>query len=218
VALHAGGLPGYAESHGCVHLPSEFARLLFEITATGMTVVVASDATQPEEVVRPGFLAPVSAAAAQRLLDASETMRWEPQLSTEGPVSAVLSRVSGRIIVFRNGVEIGRARVVFHGSEPLGTQALVLVAKPAIANVPAGVVVREPERGQWVRIGIAGRMDDAGTAPDADTVARIEIPPEFRRVVYEVMSPGSTLLVTDAAVTSATTGPEMQVVDANPPE
>lgn len=27
IALHAGGLPGYPESHGCVHLPSEFARL-----------------------------------------------------------------------------------------------------------------------------------------------------------------------------------------------
>jgi hypothetical protein len=29
VALHAGGLPGYPSSHGCVHLPSEFARLLW---------------------------------------------------------------------------------------------------------------------------------------------------------------------------------------------
>src|SRR5690606_23669704 len=28
VALHAGGLPGYPESHGCVHLPSGFAERL----------------------------------------------------------------------------------------------------------------------------------------------------------------------------------------------
>src|SRR5580698_6146419 len=45
VALHAGGLPGYPESHGCVHLPSEFARLLFSTTSTGMTVVIGTDAT-----------------------------------------------------------------------------------------------------------------------------------------------------------------------------
>ena len=32
VALHAGGLPGYPESHGCVHLPLEFSKLLFGIT------------------------------------------------------------------------------------------------------------------------------------------------------------------------------------------
>src|SRR6185295_14751638 len=29
VALHAGALPGYPSSHGCVHLPLEFAKLLF---------------------------------------------------------------------------------------------------------------------------------------------------------------------------------------------
>ena len=42
IALHAGGLPGYPASHGCIRMPSEFARRLFEITSTGMTVVVAS--------------------------------------------------------------------------------------------------------------------------------------------------------------------------------
>ncbi|HEY5810595.1 MAG TPA: L,D-transpeptidase family protein [Povalibacter sp.] len=57
VALHAGGLPGYPESHGCIHLPSEFARLLFGITSTGMTVVVGSDATAPQNVSHPGFRA-----------------------------------------------------------------------------------------------------------------------------------------------------------------
>ena len=40
VALHAGGIPDYPSSHGCVHLPSEFARLLFEVSPMGMTVVV----------------------------------------------------------------------------------------------------------------------------------------------------------------------------------
>ena len=42
IALHAGGLPGYPASHGCIRLPSEFARRLFEVSSTGMTVVVAS--------------------------------------------------------------------------------------------------------------------------------------------------------------------------------
>ena len=56
VALHAGGLPGYPESHGCIHLPSEFARLLFDISPNGMTVVIGSDATAPERVAHPGYL------------------------------------------------------------------------------------------------------------------------------------------------------------------
>jgi lipoprotein-anchoring transpeptidase ErfK/SrfK len=40
VALHAGGLPGYPSSHGCVHLPSKFSEELFAVSPTGMTVVV----------------------------------------------------------------------------------------------------------------------------------------------------------------------------------
>jgi hypothetical protein len=40
VALHAGIVPGYPSSHGCVHLPRTFARLLFEETAVGTKVVV----------------------------------------------------------------------------------------------------------------------------------------------------------------------------------
>ena len=42
VALHAGGLPGYPSSHGCVHLPLEFAKLLFGITTLGTPVIIAT--------------------------------------------------------------------------------------------------------------------------------------------------------------------------------
>ena len=38
IALHAGQLPGYAASHGCVRLPMEFSRLLFGITSRGERV------------------------------------------------------------------------------------------------------------------------------------------------------------------------------------
>ena len=66
VALHAGGLPGYPESHGCIHLPSEFAQRLFEISPNGMTVVIGTEATAPERVAHPGYLAPVNLSAASR--------------------------------------------------------------------------------------------------------------------------------------------------------
>jgi len=40
VAMHAGHLPGYAASHGCIRLPKEFARLLFGITSVGTPVMI----------------------------------------------------------------------------------------------------------------------------------------------------------------------------------
>ncbi len=40
IALHAGKNPGFPDSHGCVRLPTEFAKRLFGITDLGTTVVV----------------------------------------------------------------------------------------------------------------------------------------------------------------------------------
>lgn len=40
VALHAGANPGFRESHGCVHLPTAFARKLFGATRIGTSVTV----------------------------------------------------------------------------------------------------------------------------------------------------------------------------------
>src|SRR5262245_23701615 len=112
IALHAGGLPGYPESHGCIHLPSQFAKLLFGISSTGMTVVIASEASEPQHVAHPGYLAPVSVdgKSLERAPFAStEEARWNPELSTNGPVSIVLSQGSQRVVVYRNGIEIGSA-------------------------------------------------------------------------------------------------------------
>ncbi|WP_066794154.1 L,D-transpeptidase family protein [Sphingomonas soli] len=43
IALHAGHLPGYPASHGCIRLPKEFARQLYGITAMGGQVSVVDE-------------------------------------------------------------------------------------------------------------------------------------------------------------------------------
>lgn len=40
IALHAGELPGYRASHGCIRLPTEFAAKLFAATEVGTPVLV----------------------------------------------------------------------------------------------------------------------------------------------------------------------------------
>ena len=70
IALHAGKLPGYPASHGCVRLPSKFAELLYGETRKGMLVVVADEASHGPEVLYPGSRAPVDAYTGQAL-DAS---------------------------------------------------------------------------------------------------------------------------------------------------
>ncbi len=50
IAIHAGRLPGYPASHGCIRLPYSFARALFALTQAGSTtVVVTNDAVASDE-------------------------------------------------------------------------------------------------------------------------------------------------------------------------
>jgi hypothetical protein len=53
MALHAGVLPGYAASHGCVRLPHDFAERLYDVTNMGMRVVVVREEITPAEVPQP---------------------------------------------------------------------------------------------------------------------------------------------------------------------
>ena len=43
IAMHAGRIPGHPASHGCVRLPAQFARELFDITDRDETVVISPD-------------------------------------------------------------------------------------------------------------------------------------------------------------------------------
>src|ERR1700722_9660947 len=201
VALHAGGLPGYPESHGCVHLPSEFARRLFEISPNGMTVVIGTDATEPEQVAHPGYLAPVKFVGGEALapdpLEPSQDDRWQPELSPSGPVSIVLSQGSHRIVVYRNGIEIGRARLVVTGDEPLTNHALVLTEGPSTVPDP---YVPDPAKMRWLRVGVPGHMGEQGTQVDPAAVARIRVPSEFATRLNGILTPGATLFVTPQSI------------------
>lgn len=53
VALHAGVVPGYPASHGCIRLPAGFAPQLFGMTRMGARVVVSPSDVQPVEFSHP---------------------------------------------------------------------------------------------------------------------------------------------------------------------
>jgi hypothetical protein len=218
VALHAGGLPGYPESHGCVHLPSAFARLLFDTSPMGMTVVIANEATEPKRVAHPGYLVPVSVRGGQPILRAplgpTETERWQPDLSPSGPVSIVLSQGSHRVVVYRNGVEIGRARLEVVGDQPLTSHTLVLTERPSDTPNP---YVPDPSKYRWLLLGAPGHMQEAGKELTAAAFARIKLPAAFVRQVNSILTPGATVLVTAESLSPETSGTAVQVLDADPP-
>src|ERR1700724_1581462 len=96
IALHAGPLPGYPASHGCVRMPYEFAQRLFDMTKIGMRVIVARNDVRPVEIDHPVLFKPklLRADLALDLLTAHwDTTRAEkqaePRAAPKGDVSSV---------------------------------------------------------------------------------------------------------------------------------
>ena len=188
VALHAGGLPGYPESHGCVHLPLEFSKLLFGITDLGMTVVITGKAGVPSLAIADGVLAPVLPGGGvdpHVPLGADESFRWTPEAAPSGPVTIVVSESDNRVVVMRNGVEIGRARVTID-PPPFGTHVLQLVQDGGGAH--------------WMVVSVPGDEADAGKPVDGTAIQRLHMPAEFYADVKPLIVPGVTVLMTEAPV------------------
>jgi hypothetical protein len=115
VAMHAGNLPGFPASHGCVRLPMEFAKRLFDVTPMGGTVVIAGGSEDPVKRPAAGVLAPVMAGVTPvpaMPLAPSGQFTWKPEAAPTGPVSIIISTRDQQVVVLRNGVEIGRAHAV----------------------------------------------------------------------------------------------------------
>lgn len=199
VALHAGRLPGYPASHGCVRLPIEFARRLFAITRTGVTVVVTDEAAVPE-------VAPVIAPAPEPLAPSDDghtapsAWSWTPERAPAGPLSIVVSGRDRSIVVLRNGVPIGRARVRLDA--PIAaTAAFTLRAVDADGTT------------HWMRLPLPGQPPaEAGELTAAERSGG-HVPAGFRRAVLKALRPGTTMLVTRDTIATSGTGTRLRVID-----
>jgi len=191
IAMHAGNLPGYPASHGCIRLPPAFAKLLFGITRLGITVVITQDARVPVVASTPGILTARPATGEGNYV-------WNPALSPKGPVSIVVSGRDRRIIVLRNGIEIGSSGIAVDA--PIDrTSAFTL------QSIDAGGE-------HWLRLPLPG--DPRFGELSAQDRAKGHLPDGFRAVLATVMTSGTTLLVTRETLASAGTGTPVTIIEA----
>jgi hypothetical protein len=94
IALHAGELPGYPASAGCVRLPIDFAAKLYSVTGIGTTVIIADNKSAPNHTVRPGLLFSGKTGTAP-----AGGFVWTPEKEPKGPVSIIVSAVDRTIYV-----------------------------------------------------------------------------------------------------------------------
>jgi hypothetical protein len=193
IAMHAGQLPGYPASHGCVRLPVDFAKKLYAVTTIGTTVIIADETPGSETTATPGMLFAAGAGAPS----APAAVVWEPEKAPTGPVSIILSAASRGAFVYRNGVEIGRAGV--GGLEGIsGSHAF-----SALATVDA------EGRRDWLAITSIG-----GRAPDLKGLAgRLVVDPQVLANVRGLITAGTSLIVTDMPVDASThSGSDFDIV------
>ena len=185
IAMHAGQLPGYPASHGCVRLPEDFAEKLYTVTKLGTTVIIADNKSSPVNTTKPGLL--FSGATTQAgPIPAGFT--WTPEKAPKGPVSIIVSGADRTGYVYRNGVEIGRTAI--SGVERIsGTYVYSALATTDSTG-----------RRDWISTASVG-----GRAPNLKDLAnRVAIAPQFLADVRALITPGTTLVLSDAPVSGRT--------------
>jgi hypothetical protein len=201
VALHAGRLPGYPASHGCVRMPYEFAQLLYRETKTGLTVVVSDEKAFPNTVAHPGLVAPVDTKGqvASEMPQAGDVV-WQPELAPEGPVTILITVEDRRVRVFRAGIEIGHAPFTLGETNRKITLHVLTKLEPS-AEDPVSPATGQPVA-RWMTI--SGEQETIVSTDELLSV--IQVAPEFlRQVGTATAPPGTTMVIAQPASTSSTT-------------
>src|SRR5438067_8076342 len=193
IALHAGDLPGYPDSHGCIRLPLEFSKLLFGVTMKGATVIIADEHSAPAETVHPGLFFAQSGEESEP--EAAGQFKWNPDKSASGPVSLLVSSADKTLYVYRNGVEIGRAGM----PNSQAVSSLNDRAFSALNGLDGEGHLR------WVEVTAAGKESSNQSLFDAAQKSRL--PAEFLSKAKEVITSGTTIIFTDRPVDPTTQTP-----------
>ena len=199
VALHAGNLPGYPASHGCIRLPAKFSNLLFGATELGMTVVITSIPAIPRGSDAPAVTS--TTARDPKTSISNARYEWHPERSPEGMVSVVISVADERAVVLRGGVEIGSAPVRVSGE----TAAMAYVLRAWDSG------------GQhWLKLQFAGAGGGMEVTPGEGK--RFDAPAKFRYDVGSILRPGSVVIVTPATLRAGSTGSPATVMEEESPQ
>jgi hypothetical protein len=199
IALHAGSLPGYPASRGCVRLPKAFAEKLYGITQIGTPVIIADQETHPASVYDPGLL--LGAEAKNELGKVSK--KKKPAFAKSDAVTSILvSSADKSIYVIQNGdiIAEGKAEIA-DPDKKLGSNVFILQ--------------KGDEDGfTWEATGYSTGKK-AARKPNSSVVKRVTPPPDVQAAIDERMKPGMVFVTTDQLATPDTrSGKDFVVMDA----
>lgn len=190
-ALHAGALPGYPSSHGCVHLPRKFADLVFGITHNGTPVIVTNQHSGTGSLSHAGLLLANSDLKQLEKLTGnvrSKTLPVDHKGYSKSAFSVVVSGADSKVFGFENGEVVLESRIsIKDSSQPLGEHVYVLRGAHDTAH-----------KLHWIAIGVGSKNEtDFDKSYELATARRVVIPHDASRQISENLHPGSTFVITD---------------------
>lgn len=190
-ALHAGGLPGYPSSHGCVHLPRAFADRVFKITHHGTPVIVTNERSGIGSLKHAGLVLTSSDLKQIEKMTGhvqGKTLPVDKAGSNPSAMSIIISGADRKLLVLKNGEKFLESSIQRSGgSSPTGTHVYLL----------RGI---DPSRKHfnWVAIGLGsgheGRIDQQR---ELAATANYIIPSDVYQTISENLHPGATMMFTD---------------------
>ena len=189
IALHAGKLPGFPASHGCIRLPTDFSAKLFGVTHIGTPVIISGSHSDPWDLVHPGLV--LGAYASTEFDDAVAKLKGKAHPSDwlddqSSPITSVIASSADRsITLIENNREIATGRLNVTGDPRLGEHVFVLRGT-------------NDQRQGLAWQGISHHPDPAQpVAREEALIARLSSDTAFRDAMVARMHPGMVLIVTD---------------------
>lgn len=187
IALHAGNLPGYPASHGCVRLPMDFSAKLFEITHLGTPVIISGSHSDPWELTHPGMVLSGYAKSEFSQVEAGLDGKKQPPdwvAAEANPViSVIASSADRKIEMVQDADVVAAGALTIKGADPLGSHVFVL------QGPDAGI-----QGMRWVAI----THNTDGAQPEVDALSRLTADTAFIEQMKQKMHPGMVMILTDA--------------------
>jgi L,D-transpeptidase catalytic domain len=243
VALHAGVLPGYPASHGCIRLSNAFATRLFHLTKIGTRVIITRRDVAPMDIATPAFLMPApkpaepladgdrgrrlgappevkTAAAAYVAASASDggSLQDPVEAGEQGgqarPISVFVSRKTQNLSVRQNFAPLFDSPIRIDQPEtPIGTHIFTAMATErsamrwTLVSIPedARSEPRKEERKSGLQAGAKSAEGSSNAVEQVNAVlGRVHIPSSVFDRISALLTPGSSLIISDDAVSDET--------------
>jgi lipoprotein-anchoring transpeptidase ErfK/SrfK len=167
IALHAGALPGYPASHGCIRMPNAFATRLWDWTRRGARVVVSHGEVAPVAVAHPLLDAlPVAVPlAVAPETPAPDSLGLRPTLSARPPRPGGLRVADATAVMQQNPPATASDAAASPAVPP---QDVPTVAASPKRHGPLSVFISRADGRLYARQDFAPLFDVPVTIADAD--------------------------------------------------